>query len=90
VEAVGGYAGLILVGRHAYVGLGGCLMFSCVLFVGMNPLWWVSLSGLLVDALLRSRIGLALAAIRDNEVASSSLGYGSGGSNCFSVSRRRR
>ncbi|NBO20897.1 MAG: branched-chain amino acid ABC transporter permease, partial [Rhodobacteraceae bacterium] len=29
-----GYAGLISVGQHAYVGLGGYLMFSCVLFAG--------------------------------------------------------
>ena len=34
-----GYAGLISVGQHAYVGLGGYMMFSCVLFWGMNPLW---------------------------------------------------
>ena len=150
-----GYAGLISVGQHAYVGLGGYLMFSFVLFAGMNPLWSIPLSGLigalvsapvawlvfrlkgpyfaigtwvvaevfrltaaqmssvgggsglsipvsvmrslgskdqremliyfsavvlcvgailLVYALLRSRIGLALTAIRDNEIASSSLG----------------
>jgi branched-chain amino acid transport system permease protein len=150
-----GYAGLISVGQHAYVGLGGYLMFSFVLFAGMNPLWSIPLSGLigavisapvawlvfrlkgpyfaigtwvvaevfrlsaaqmasvgggsglsipvsvmralgskdqremlihfsaftlcvgailLVYFLLRSRVGLALTAIRDNEVASRSLG----------------
>jgi branched-chain amino acid transport system permease protein len=150
-----GYAGLISVGQHAYVGLGGYLMFSLVIFAGMNPLYtvpfvgliggliaipvawlvfrlkgpyfaigtWVvaevfrllaaqisSLGGgsgmsipvavmrelgrkpdremliyltafvvcvgsvLLAYVLLRSRVGLALTAIRDNEVASSSLG----------------
>lgn len=150
-----GYAGLISVGQHAYVGLGGYLMFSCVLFLGMNPLWSIPVAGvagalisipvawlvfrlkgpyfaigtwvvaevfrlgaaqmssvgggsglsipvqvmrelgrkperemliyfsafalcvgavLLVYFLLRSRVGLALTAIRDNEVASSSLG----------------
>lgn len=150
-----GYAGLISVGQHAYVGLGGYLMFSFVLFAGMNPLWSIPLSGLLgalisapvawlvfrlkgpyfaigtwvvaevfrltaaqmssvgggsglsipvsvmrdlgskdqremliyfsavvlcvgsillVYMLLRSRVGLALTAIRDNEIASSSLG----------------
>lgn len=150
-----GYAGLISVGQHAYVGLGGYLMFSFVLFAGMNPLWTIPISGiigaaisvpvawlvfrlkgpyfaigtwvvaevfrlgfaqmssvgggsglsipvsvmrdlgtkpqremliyftafvlcvgavLIVYALLRSRVGLALTAIRDNEVASSSLG----------------
>jgi len=150
-----GYAGLISVGQHAYVGLGGYMMFSCVLFWGMNPLWSIPLAGLLAAAVsvpvawlvfrlkgayfaigtwvvaevfrllaaqmsslgggsglsipvsamralggrterelliyftaftlslgtllliwlvLRSRVGLALTAIRDNEVASSSLG----------------
>ncbi len=150
-----GYAGLISVGQHAYVGLGGYLMFSFVLFTGMNPLHTIPLAGiigaaisvpvaylvfrlkgpyfaigtwvvaevfrlgaaqmssvgggsglsipvsvmrelgrkseremliyfsafvlcvgaiLLVYLLLRSRVGLALTAIRDNEVASSSLG----------------
>ncbi|MCB1334828.1 MAG: branched-chain amino acid ABC transporter permease [Roseivivax sp.] len=150
-----GYAGLISVGQHAYVGLGGYLMFSCVLFLGMNPLWSIPVAGLagaalsvpvawlvfrlkgpyfaigtwvvaevfrlsaaqmasvgggsglsipvsvmrdlgskdqretliyltafvlcvgaiaLVYLLLRSRVGLALTAIRDNEIASSSLG----------------
>lgn len=42
-----GYAGLISVGQHAYVGLGGYLMFSFVLFLGVNPLWSIPLSGLL-------------------------------------------
>lgn len=150
-----GYAGLISVGQHAYVGLGGYLMFSLVLFAGLNPLYTIPLAGiigaavsvpvaylvfrlkgpyfaigtwvvaevfrlaaaqmssvgggsglsipvsvmrdlgnkaeremliyfsafslcvgaiLLVYLLLRSRVGLALTAIRDNEVASSSLG----------------
>lgn len=150
-----GYAGLISVGQHAYVGLGGYLMFSFVLFLGLNPLYTIPLSGiagaviavpvawlvfrlkgpyfaigswvvaevfrlsaaqmsslgggsglsipvsvmrdlgskdtremliyfaaffLCVGAvvfayvLLRSRVGLALTAIRDNEIASSSLG----------------
>ena len=150
-----GYAGLISVGQHAYVGLGGYLMFSCVLFLNMNPLHSIPVAGLvgglisipvallvfrlkgpyfaigtwvvaevfrltfaqmsslgggsglsipvavmrelgrkperemliyftafalcvgailLVYLLLRSRVGLALTAIRDNEVASSSLG----------------
>lgn len=150
-----GYAGLISVGQHAYVGLGGYLMFSLVLFAEMNPLYTIPVAGLvgavisapvawlvfrlkgpyfaigtwvvaevfrlsaaqmssvgggsglsipvsvmrdlgskperemliylaafalcvgsivLVYFLLRSRVGLALTAIRDNEVASSSLG----------------
>ena len=154
-----GYAGLISVGQHAYVGLGGYLMFSLVLFAGMNPVYTVPIAGVigaaisipvawlvfrlrgpyfaigtwvvaevfrllasqmsslgggsglsipisvmrdlgrkperemliyftaftlcvgaifLVYFLLRSRVGLALTAIRDSEVASSSLGVGIG------------
>jgi branched-chain amino acid transport system permease protein len=150
-----GYAGLISVGQHAYVGFGGYVMFSCVLFLGINPLYSIPLAGgagalismpvawlvfrlkgpyfaigtwvvaevfrlsaaqmssvgggsglsipvsvmrdlggkderellifgaaflLCIGAvvftyfLLRSRVGLALTAIRDNEIASSSLG----------------
>jgi len=150
-----GYAGLISVGQHAYVGFGGYIMFSCAIFLGFNPLYaipvagvaaalisipvaflvfrlkgpyfaigtWVvaevfrlsfaqmsSLGGgsgmsipinimkelgrkseremliyfsamglcigavLLVYILLRSKLGLALTAIRDNEIASASLG----------------
>lgn len=150
-----GYAGLLSVGQHAYVGLGGYVLFSVVLFLGINPLlaipvaavvgavlslpvaWlvfrlkgpyfaigtWVvadvfrlgfaqmtSVGGgsglslptaamkaigskseremliyllslavclgavVLIYLLLRSRLGLALTAIRDNDVASSSLG----------------
>ncbi|MEZ5651591.1 MAG: branched-chain amino acid ABC transporter permease [Burkholderiaceae bacterium] len=150
-----GYAGLISVGQHAYVGLGGDVLFSCALFFGLNPLLAVPVAGVagalisipvaalvfrlrgpyfaigtwvvaevfrlaagnmssvgggsglslpiavmkalgrkseremliyfaalllcagavaLVYLLLRSRLGLALTAIRDNEVASSSLG----------------
>ncbi len=154
-----GYAGLLSIGQHAYVGLGGYILFSVTLFLGISPLWalpvaalggavlslpvawlvfrlkgpyfaigtWVVAevfrlsfaqmtsvgggSGLSLPAsamkaigskseremilyltalvvclgavvviylLLRSRIGLALTAIRDNEIASSSLGIGIG------------
>jgi branched-chain amino acid transport system permease protein len=155
-----GYAGLLSIGQHAYVGLGGYVLFSCTLFGGMNPLAAIPVSALVGGALalpvawlvfrlkgpyfaigtwvvaevfrlsaaqmsalgggsglslpieamksigsksereliiylatlavclgavvviyllLRSRIGLALTAIRDNEVASASLGIGIGG-----------
>lgn len=40
-----GYAGLISVGQHAYVGLGGYVMFSCVLFFGLNPLLAIPFAG---------------------------------------------
>jgi branched-chain amino acid transport system permease protein len=150
-----GYAGLVSVGQQAYVGLGGYVLFSVALFLGLNPLLAIPLAGLvaaiiaapvavlvfrlqgayfaigtwvvaevfrliaaqmtalgggsgaslpvevmkqlggkamresliywaalalaigsllLVYALLRSRVGLALTAIRDSEIASSSLG----------------
>jgi branched-chain amino acid transport system permease protein len=150
-----GYAGLISVGQHAYVGLGGYILFICTLSFNMNPLLAVPVAGVVgavlafpvawlvfrlkgpyfaigtwvvaevfrltfaqlqfvgggsglslpIEAmksigsksqreayiyllalvvclgavvvaylLLRSRLGLALTAIRDNEVASSSLG----------------
>ncbi|GAB4261293.1 MAG: branched-chain amino acid ABC transporter permease [Pararhodobacter sp.] len=150
-----GYAGLISVGQHAYVGLGGYAMFTCVLFLGINPMFAIPIAGVagalvavpvaflvfrlkgpyfaigtwvvaevfrllaaqmsslgggsgtsipisamralggrderaliiyvttlvlclgtlaVIYLLLRSRVGLALTAIRDNEVASSSLG----------------
>jgi len=150
-----GYAGLISVGQHAYVGFGGYVMFSCALFLGLNPVYSIPIAGItgalisvpiawlvfrlrgpyfaigtwvvaevfrltaaqmsavgggsgmsipiavmrelgsrsqrelivylaslavcllaviLVYLILRSRLGLALTAIRDNEVASSSLG----------------
>jgi branched-chain amino acid transport system permease protein len=150
-----GYAGLLSIGQHAYVGLGGYAMFSCALFLGIGPLYAIPIAGVaaalisipvaflvfrlkgpyfaigtwvvaevfrlsaaqmsmvgggsglsipisvmrglgskseremliyfaslvlcigtvaLVYLLLRSRLGLALAAIRDSEVASSSLG----------------
>ena len=150
-----GYTGLVSVGEQTYVGLGGYVLFSSALFLGLHPLVSIPLAGLicalvavpvaalvfrlqgayfaigtwvvaevfrliaaqvtalgcgsgaslpaavtaqpggkaareasiywaalalgagclaLVYLLLRSRIGLALTAIRDSEVASSSLG----------------
>lgn len=150
-----GYAGLLSIGQHAFVGLGGYVLFSVVLFLGISPLWSLPIAGVVggvlalpvawlvfrlkgpyfaigtwvvaevfrlsfaqmtsvgggsglslptaamkaigskseremvmyfltlgiclgavvvIYFLLRSRVGLALTAIRDNEVASSSLG----------------
>lgn len=150
-----GYSGLLSIGQHAYVGLGGYVLFSCTLFMGLHPLLAVPVAGVIgglisipvawlvfrlkgpyfaigtwvvaevfrlsfaqmtslgggsglslpveamkaigsksereayiylaalavclgavvvIYALLRSRIGLALTAIRDNDVASASLG----------------
>ncbi len=41
-----GYAGLVSVGQQAYVGLGGYVLFTCVLFLGLNPLLAIPLAGL--------------------------------------------
>lgn len=41
-----GYAGLLSVGQHAYVGLGGYVLFSSVLFLGLNPLWALPIAAL--------------------------------------------
>lgn len=46
-----GYAGLISVGQHAYVGFGGYIMFSCALFLGINPLYAIPLAGLAAAAI---------------------------------------
>ena len=41
-----GYTGLVSVGQQAYVGLGGYVLFTCALFLGMNPLLAIPLAGL--------------------------------------------
>jgi len=41
-----GYAGLVSVGQHAYVGLGGYLLFALTMFAGIPPLWAVPLVGI--------------------------------------------
>ncbi len=41
-----GYAGLVSVGQHAYVGLGGYLMFALTMFAAVPPLWAVPLAGI--------------------------------------------
>ncbi len=46
-----GYAGLLSVGQHAYVGLGGYVLFSVVLFLGLSPLWAIPIAAV-VGALL--------------------------------------
>ncbi len=45
-----GYAGLVSVGQHAYVGLGGYLLFALTMFAGVSPLWAVPLVGILAAA----------------------------------------
>src|ERR1700747_2778928 len=45
-----GYAGLVSVGQHAYVGLGGYLLFALTMFARMSPLWAVPLVGILTAA----------------------------------------
>ena len=41
-----GYAGLVSVGQQAYVGLGGYVLFTCALFLGVNPLMAIPLAGM--------------------------------------------
>ncbi len=45
-----GYAGLVSVGQHAYVGLGGYLLFALTMFAAIPPLWAVPLAGVLAAA----------------------------------------
>jgi len=45
-----GYAGLVSVGQHAYVGLGGYVLFGLTMFAGVPPLWAVPLVGLVAAA----------------------------------------
>ncbi|MDP2780601.1 branched-chain amino acid ABC transporter permease [Devosia sp.] len=42
-----GYAGLVSVGQHAYVGLGGYMLFALAMFGGINPLVAIPLAGLI-------------------------------------------
>jgi len=45
-----GYAGLVSVGQHAYVGLGGYVLFALTMFAGIPPLWAVPLVGVIAAA----------------------------------------
>ena len=45
-----GYAGLVSVGQHAYVGLGGYLLFGLTMLTAVPPLWAVPLAGILAAA----------------------------------------
>lgn len=53
-----GYAGLVSVGQHAYVGLGGYLMFAFAMFAAVPPLWAVPLAGVVAAA-----VAVAVAAL---------------------------
>ena len=43
-----GYAGMVSVGQQAFVGIGGYLLFACVIFFGWNPIYSIPLIGILV------------------------------------------
>ena len=42
-----GYTGLVSVGQQAYVGLGGYVVFTCALFLGLSPLAAIVLAGVI-------------------------------------------
>lgn len=42
-----GYAGLISVGQQAYVGFGGYMLFTCAIYLGLNPLLAIPIAGVL-------------------------------------------
>src|SRR4051794_4809378 len=42
-----GYAGLVSVGQHAYVGLGAYALFALTIFLGMNPLVAIPICGVI-------------------------------------------
>ena len=46
-----GYTGLVSVGQQAYVGLGGYVLFSIALFLGLNPLLAIPVAGLVAAAI---------------------------------------
>jgi len=45
-----GYAGLVSVGQHAFVGLGGYVLFALAIFAGINPLFAIPLAGIVAAA----------------------------------------
>ena len=51
-----GYAGLVSVGQHAFVGLGGYMLFALAMFAGVPPLAAIPLAGL-VGAVLALPLG---------------------------------
>jgi branched-chain amino acid transport system permease protein len=46
-----GYTGLVSVGQQAYVGLGGYILVSATLFLGINPLYGIPIAGMAAAAL---------------------------------------
>lgn len=46
-----GYAGLVSVGQQAFVGLGGYLLFSCVIYFGVHPVAAIPIAGIVVAIL---------------------------------------
>ena len=68
-----GYGGFVSVGQQAYVGMGAYLLFAGGILLGVRPSSpFPSLAGIFF--ITRSRWGLALQAIRDNEIAAESSG----------------
>jgi branched-chain amino acid transport system permease protein len=44
-NVLAGYAGLVSVGQQAFVGVGGYVMFACVLLAGLDPLLAILIAG---------------------------------------------
>jgi branched-chain amino acid transport system permease protein len=46
-----GYAGLLSVGQHAFIGFGGYMLFALVIHAGLPPIWSLPLAGLITAAI---------------------------------------
>lgn len=58
-----GYCGLVSVGQQAFVGLGGYLLFALTIFVGLNPLISIPISGV-IGALISLPIAFLIFRLR--------------------------
>lgn len=76
-----GYGGLVSVGPQAFVGIGACAMFGAAILWGWDQVLALALCVATVGGiywLLRTRRGLALAAVRDNVEAAKAVGVDAG------------
>jgi branched-chain amino acid transport system permease protein len=52
-----GYAGLLSVGQHAFIGFGGYMLFALVIHAGLPPIWSLPVAGI-ITALIAVPVGL--------------------------------